>query len=241
MSSPPFAPDPRFIERMFSEIAPRYDFLNRLLSLGRDRGWRRACAEEAGRLAGSPAGPWLDACAGTADLALSLAAAVPRGQALLVADFSLPMLRHARRKLDGVSRPCYLLAADTLRLPFAEASLELATVAFGLRNLVGVGGGLRELGRVLRPGGYLMILEFSMPRRGPFAFLYRQYLARSLPRLGNRLSASRREAYSYLARSIKAFSRELELAAALQSCGFRVTSRRRLTFGIVELIAARKA
>lgn len=226
--------DPGRIREMFGEISGRYDLLNRLLSGGRDRAWRRAAVE---RLAPSPGEKALDLCGGTGDLALDLASA---GPFVVCADFSWPMLLGARPKVAGASPGSVsLLLADALRLPFPDETFDLLTVAFGLRNLRTVGEGLAEMRRVLRPGGRLGILEFSTPPGRVLRGAYHVYLSRILPRIGGWISG-RPRAYSYLADSIRGFPDQNGLAAQMGEAGLVQVEYLNLTGGIVALHTARR-
>jgi demethylmenaquinone methyltransferase/2-methoxy-6-polyprenyl-1,4-benzoquinol methylase len=218
-------PEAAFIRRMFAGVAPRYDLLNHLLSLGIDRRWR---ASVAARLALGPSERLLDLCCGTGDLALELAG---RCRAL-GCDFTWEMLTRARRKSRRRGLALELVAADALRLPFADGVFDAATVAFGVRNLEDLTGGLAELHRVLRPGGRLVILEFSQPNHPLLRLPYRLYLNGLLPLVG-RLISHRREAYRYLADSIAGFPDPETLSRLLIGPGFRNVRFERLTGGIV--------
>ncbi|MGH9812170.1 MAG: ubiquinone/menaquinone biosynthesis methyltransferase [Candidatus Acidiferrales bacterium] len=192
----------RAVRQMFAGIAPRYDFLNHLLSLNRDRVWRRRTARAlAPRLAqaGSRA---LDLCCGTADLALELAR-VGEGR-VVGSDFVHGMLTRAQEKVGRAGASLALVEADALSLPFADGSFEVVTAAFGFRNLANYQRGLEEILRVLKRGGEAGILEFALPQRGVFAAAYRFYFHRVLPWLGGAISGSR-AAYSYLPASVEKF------------------------------------
>ena len=226
--------DPGRIQEMFGEISGRYDLLNRLLSAGRDRAWRRVTVERLGPRPGERA---LDLCGGTGDLALDLARA---GASVVCADFSWPMLVGARPKLAGAGPGAVrLLLADALRLPFADGSFDLLTIAFGLRNLRTVEEGLGEMRRVLRPGGRLGILEFSTPPGALLRGAYHLYLGRILPRVGGWVSG-RPRAYRYLADSIRGFPDQEGLARQMREAGLVEVGYLNLTGGIVALHTARR-
>ena len=215
-------PDPREVRSMFGRIAPRYDLLNHVLSLGIDRTWRVSALRVAGPLEGRRV---IDACCGTGDLALAFAHA---GARVLGVDFTPEMLLRARAKAEARSLPAAFVHADALHLPVASASAEIASVAFGLRNLADPDAGLRELARVLKPGGRLLVLEFSPPPRGCLGAAYRLYSARLLPLIGSAVSGDR-EAYRYLPRSVAAWPapdevRERIARAGLVDCGFESLS-----------------
>lgn len=230
--------DPSRVRDMFGAIARRYDLLNHVLSANLDRSWRRqavAC------LPGEPGAKVLDLCGGTGDLSVEI---LRRRRAAWVAccDFSHPMLARAgekfrRKGLDG--RAC-LLEADALRLPFPEGAFDAVTVAFGIRNLVDMDAGLREIARVLRPGGMLVVLEFSEPTAPLLARAYRWYLHGLLPRFGDTVSR-RSGPYGYLARTIATFPDAPSLAGRIREAGFAGCDWRSLTGGIVAIHRAMKA
>jgi len=177
----------------------------------------------------------LDVACGTGELSLALARA---GAARVVGlDFCRPMLEIARRKAVGESRPVPFVEGDALRLPFADGSFDVVTIAFGLRNLAGVEEGLRELRRVLRPGGRLAVLEFSSPVVPGFRALFRFYFRRVLPHVGGLLSGSR-VAYEYLPDSVSRFPDQKRLAALMREAGFEEVEYRNLTGGIAALHTA---
>ncbi|HKQ62870.1 MAG TPA: ubiquinone/menaquinone biosynthesis methyltransferase [Candidatus Polarisedimenticolaceae bacterium] len=228
--------DPATIRAMFDGVARRYDLLNHLLSANQDRRWRRRVVR---RLAEAPGAEVLDLCTGTGDLAIELLRADP-ARRVVGCDFSSEMLRRARTKLDrasGLSSRCALVEADALALPFAEAAFDAVTVAFGVRNLADMGAGFAEMRRVLRPGGRMFVLEFSRPEAGMWCRLYRWYLARVLPRLGDGI-AGRRGPYGYLARTIAAFPDPPALAGAIRDSGFAACGWETLGGGIVALHTA---
>jgi demethylmenaquinone methyltransferase/2-methoxy-6-polyprenyl-1,4-benzoquinol methylase len=220
------------IRGMFGRIAWRYDLLNRVLSLGQDRRWRRAVAA---RVAQAPPGRLLDVCTGTGDLALGLASP---GQ-VYGCDFSLPMLALARAKDPPSSRRPSWFAADALRLPLADGALDAVTVAFGIRNFEDLAAGLCELARVLRPGGRVVILEFSTPR-GAFAPALRWWV-RHLPPLIGRLVSGDGEAYRYLADSVATFPDGDELRRRLEAAGFAGVRSTPLTGGVATLYDGERA
>jgi demethylmenaquinone methyltransferase/2-methoxy-6-polyprenyl-1,4-benzoquinol methylase len=222
--------DPAAVAAMFDEVAARYDVTNTVLSLGQDRGWRRAVAAA---LDLRPGERVLDLAAGTATSSAALARS---GAAVVGCDFSLGMLRVGRRSgHQGVE----LVAGDALRLPFADASFDAVTISFGLRNTADLDLALRELGRVTRPGGRLVVCEFSHPVWGPFRTLYVEYLMRALPAVARRVSSDP-AAYSYLAESIRAWPAQAALAARVQGAGWGQVAWRDLTGGIVALHRAIK-
>jgi len=233
----------RKVREMFSQIAPRYDLLNHLLSLQFDRLWRARVTRRLRHILDPPDALALDLCCGTGDLALSLAAA---GKARVIgADFAHPMLVRAKEKSasasSSASHPCIqaisFFEADALRLPFADRSFDLVTTAFGFRNLANYEAGLREIYRVLKPGGTLAILEFTEPPAGFLGSFYRWYFRRILPRIGGWLSGDR-SAYTYLPASVARFFRPRELASLLQTVGYSDVDFRVWTFGTVALHTA---
>jgi demethylmenaquinone methyltransferase / 2-methoxy-6-polyprenyl-1,4-benzoquinol methylase len=217
---------PSYVRRMFSAIAPRYDFLNHLLSLNVDRAWRRAAVARLGWEA-RPDGVYLDLCAGTLDLAATLARAPGFRGRVLGADFAVPMLARGLRKAPRAAP----VAADALVLPFPDASFDGATVGFGVRNLADLDLGLREAYRVLKPGARFVVLEFATPRFAPFRALYLFYFRRIVPAIGRAVS-KHRDAYTYLPESVLAFPEPDALAARIGGAGFRDVTYERLTGGI---------
>lgn len=203
---------------MFARIAGRYDLLNRVLSLGIDRGWRRRTVRAAGELRGQVV---VDACCGTGDLSVAFARAGARVAGL---DFTPEMLAHASPKLDGARTPHLFVHADALRLPVRDRSAAVASIAFGLRNLADADAGLRELTRVVRPGGKVLVLEFSTPRARVLGALYRLYFTRLLPLIGGLVSRDA-AAYRYLPDTVLAWEapealRERMGRAGLVDCHF---------------------
>ena len=214
---------------MFGAIAPRYDLLNHLLSLNRDRAWRRRAVDRMLETLPS-AGVCLDACAGTFDLSVELADRKRFSGLVLGFDFAYPMLDAGRPKLRG--RAIAPACADALRLPLSDGSVDGAMVAFGVRNLADLGAGLTELARVLRPGGRLVVLEFTTPHWQPFRALYLTYFRRILPLIG-RLVSRHGSAYSYLPESVLNFPEPAELAQLMTNAGFALVEWDMLTGGIV--------
>lgn len=215
---------------MFDSIAPRYDTLNALLSLGIDRGWRRQALEAA--LRDQPK-RILDVATGTADLAIALRRAAPRATVTGV-DFSRAMLDIGRVKAARQGVEVLLEVADGLALPYSDGSFDALTIAYGLRNFSDVDAGLREFRRVLRPGGALVVLEFPPPPQGPFGALFRFYFRRVVPFLGGLISGQR-GAYTYLPASVMAFPDPEALAGRMRRAGFRDVRYRLQTFGVSAL------
>jgi len=226
----------RQVRRIFSEIAPRYDLLNHLLSLNVDRGWRRKAVDRLG-WEERPQGLFLDVCAGTFDLSLELVGRRGFGGRVLASDFARPMLLEGRGKLSG--SPILPVCADALELPFTDGTFDGAMVAFGVRNLSDVQGGLRELARVLRPGGRLVILEFTEPPNPLLRRFYLFYFRRLLPLLG-RLVSGHPWAYTYLPESVKEFPTPEELGALMERVGFSETCWELLSGGIAALHLGRR-
>ena len=219
--------DPRDVASMFDAVARRYDITNTVLSGGQDRAWRRATREA---LDLRPGEAVLDLAAGTSVSTVELARS---GAWCLAADFSVGML-HA-----GVGRPVPKVAADATRLPFGDDVFDAVTISFGLRNVVDHVAGLREMARVTKPGGRLVVCEFSTPTVPVFAGVYKEYLMRALPRVASAVS-SNPEAYVYLAESIRAWPDQAALAERIEQAGWSKVRWRNLTGGIVALHAAVK-
>jgi len=220
-----------YVRAMFSDIAPRYDLLNHLLSLNVDRRWRRRAIRALG-WERAPAGRYLDLCAGTLDVAAELS--VRRGftGSVIGADFAEPMLRAGQGKgRPGAIQP---VAADALALPLSAGSCDGAIVAFGVRNLADLDAGLREVRRVLRPGARFVILEFSTPRFALVRGAYHLYFHRLLPRVGGWISGNR-AAYTYLPQSVANFPSQSELARRMEAAGFRDVRWETLTLGIAAI------
>ena len=224
------------IRGMFHDISPTYDFLNHLLSLNIDTRWRRFTARKV--MADRPVRV-VDVCAGTGDLAIELSNEARRlgwVTQVTAADFTPSMMRRGQTKFaklqGGVARP-HPMVADTMKLPFPTGSFDLATVAFGIRNVTDLGAGLAEMARVCRPGGRVAVLEFSQPRNKAIAWCYNRYFFGVLPWVGRLISGSR--AYTYLPKSVAKFPDGEEFSRLLsQATGGEVT-RHTLTFGIATL------
>ncbi len=219
-----------WVRGMFGRVAHRYDLANHLLSFNMDRYWRVHTVARVREVLARPEARILDICCGTGDLVRALQRGRPAGAPVMGSDFCHPMLVAARAKVDSGR----LFEADALRLPLADAAIDLITVAFGFRNLANYEAGLREMRRVLRPGGVAAILEFSQPPNPVFGALYRFYSRRMLPAVGGALSGSR-DAYAYLPESVRKFPAPAELAAMLRAAGFSRVEFERLTGGIVAL------
>jgi demethylmenaquinone methyltransferase/2-methoxy-6-polyprenyl-1,4-benzoquinol methylase len=232
--------DPARIAGMFDEIAARYDVLNHTLSAGLDRGWRRRAIRELG-LTGEER--LVDLCTGTGDLAIE-AVTSPRGQAREVVglDFSGQMLQLGLAKLRGLGLESRvrLARADAMRLPLPDASCDVATVAFGIRNVAEPFVACREVSRVLRPGGRFAVLEFGIPTMPVLGPLYRWYFRNVLPVIGG-LVSRHRDAYSYLPASVDEFPSPPEFARGLRASGFRSVRTVPLAVGAVYLYIAERA
>ncbi|NYJ04869.1 demethylmenaquinone methyltransferase [Petropleomorpha daqingensis] len=213
---------PAEVAAMFDRVARRYDLTNTVLSGGLDAGWRRATREA---LDPRPGQVILDVAAGTAVSTVELAGT---GATAIALDFSQGMLR------AGASRPVPKVAGDAMRLPLADESVDGVVISFGLRNVADPDAALREFRRVTRPGGTLVVCEFSSPTWSPFRTVYTEYLMQALPRIARAVS-SNPEAYVYLAESIRAWPDQPALAARLQGAGWSDVGWRNLTGGIVAL------
>jgi demethylmenaquinone methyltransferase/2-methoxy-6-polyprenyl-1,4-benzoquinol methylase len=217
---------PHDVAAMFDDVAPRYDLTNAVLSLGQDRGWRRATTTA---LALRPGERVLDLAAGTGTSSTALA---ETGAHVVACDFSLGMLRVGTTR-NPHPRVDYV-AGDGLALPFKDASFDAVTISFGLRNLHDLDAGLAELARVTKPGGRLVVCEFSRPVWAPFRRVYVDYLMRALPTIARRVS-SNPDAYVYLAESIRAWPDQRALAERIAKNGWADVGWRDLTGGIVAL------
>jgi demethylmenaquinone methyltransferase/2-methoxy-6-polyprenyl-1,4-benzoquinol methylase len=231
--------EPARIRGMFAAIARTYDPLNHLLSFNQDRGWRRFTVDAVGARAGDRV---LDVCTGTADLAIELARRVGPSGSVVGTDFCEEMVRLGVPKTGGAAAaPVALGVADTLRLPFKDGSFRGVTVGFGIRNVADLRGGIREMARVTAPGGRIAILECTQPSNPLFRFVYYVYFLLLLPIVGNLVSGGKRNAYSYLPRSVLQFPDRERLRRILEECGLvdvRVHAR---SFGIVAVHVGTKA
>lgn len=216
------------IRAMFDNIAPTYDRLNHMMSMNIDRLWRRRTVETVARRAPQRV---LDVATGTGDMALALARRLP-GAVITGADISEQMLGVARRKIAaaGLEERISLVAADAERLPFDDDAFDAVTVAFGVRNFGDIGVGLRELHRVLRPGGMLAVLELSTPGSRPVRALYNLYAHRILPWMGSRVSRDRK-AYEYLPASVDEFPSAERFSEMVRAAGFSCCKARSQSLG----------
>ncbi len=223
----------RRVRDMFARISPRYDLLNHLLSVNIDRRWRRRVVEKLGPLVAHES-RILDVACGTGDLSIALFENIGAGVTGL--DFCRPMLERAARKQPRIA----FVEGDALRLPFDEGVFDAVTIAFGLRNLSSVERGLSELQRVLKPGGWAAILEFSKPVVPGFRSLAAAYCTRLLPRIGGLISGSR-SAYEYLPDSVARFPDQETLSAMMSDAGFADVGFENLTGGVAALHTGRRA
>ena len=221
---------PHEVASMFDNVAERYDLTNDVLSLGQDRRWRKEVAKA---VDARPAQKILDLAAGTATSSLPFA---QTGAYVVPCDFSLGMLQVGKRKHTWLP----FTAGDATRLPFKDDSFDAVTISFGLRNVQDFDAGLREMYRVTKPGGRVVICEFSHPTWAPFRTVYTEYLMRALPPVARAVS-SNPDAYVYLAESIRAWPDQPALAERLQKAGWSKVAWRNLTGGVVALHRGFKA
>ena len=223
------------VREMFATIATRYDLLNHLLSGNTDKKWRRIVAKRVSEKLGSYPSQILDVACGTGDLSLTLFETT--GVRVVATDFCRPMLEIAAGKMPGSVK---LVEADALSLPFLDQSFEAVTIAFGLRNFSNVEIGLKELFRVVKPQGWVAVLEFSKPPNALFNALFGFYFLRVLPLLGGIISGSK-SAYSYLPNSVQRFPDQQELSRLMNEVGFSQVTYENLTGGIAALHLGRRA
>ncbi len=222
------------VRRMFDAISGRYDLLNRVLSATFDRSWRRRAAALL-----PPCGKVLDLCAGTADLAIAIDRAQGGEARIVAADFSGPMLDLAGPKLRRAGVRAGITRADARMLPLRAESFDGVAVAFGIRNITPPEAGLREMARVLRPGGHLLVLEFFGPAGGSLRTIFAFYFRQVLPRLGGAISGAS-EAYRYLPDSVARFVTRDSFGELLRSCGLDELAREELSGGIATAWLARR-
>lgn len=229
---------------LFDRIAGKYDFLNHLLSLNIDKWWRRRAVKTI--IEKQPnGGKCLDVAIGTADLSIELARQLERKKAtyqITGIDLSAEMMRIGEEKVKkrGWQEHISFMLASALDIPFGDQSFDLVTCAYGVRNFSDLDKGLAEMQRVLKPGGQLMILEFSYPRNKFIAWVYDLYFTHVLPAIGRMLSKDK-TAYSYLNRSVKSFVWGEQMCAHIKDAGFSQTTFQPLTFGITTIYTATKA
>ncbi|MDE0010711.1 MAG: bifunctional demethylmenaquinone methyltransferase/2-methoxy-6-polyprenyl-1,4-benzoquinol methylase UbiE [Candidatus Poribacteria bacterium] len=230
------------IQNLFSTVARHYDFLNSLLSLRRDRSWRRETVKASEVV---PTSKVLDVCTGTGELALAYADKISAQGFVIASDFCFEMLVIGDQKLQqpvgAVSnRTTNFLAADTLILPFLDNTFDVVSVGFGIRNVSDLEMGIREMTRVAAPGGRVVILEFTQPVNPLFRGLYYFYFTKILPFIGNRISGSEDDAYGYLPRSVMKFPDCNALKGVMEQCGLMDVRFYRKTFGIVAIHVGKK-
>lgn len=236
------------VRNMFSRIAPRYDFLNHLLSFSLDRLWRRRTAKIFSAVLARPEARVIDLCCGTGDLAFALA--MRRGRLLgakadgtapvIGSDFVEGMLARARQKALANATGVAFAGADALALPFGDGMFDLVTAAFGFRNLSNYESGLREFARILKPGGQVGILEFSEPDHGLMAGVFRFYFRNVLPRIGGAISGDK-QAYAYLPGSVAKFPSAAGLRELMERNGLADVRVRSWNFGSVRLHTGTRA
>ena len=227
----------RAVRDMFVSVAPRYDFLNHFLSLGRDIAWRNATARALQESLARPGSLVADVCCGTGDLALALSR-FSAGR-VVGTDFCHPMLERAREKARRPPRPVFFLEADTLALPFPDNSLDVISTAFGFRNLANYSRGLQEMRRVLKPGGTVAILEFSRVHAPVIGPLFRLYFRRILPRIGTLISGVPGP-YQYLPDSVSRFPDQEALSSLLRETGLIHVRYRNFSLGAAALHLGQK-
>lgn len=229
----------RQVQKMFSDIAPRYDLLNRLLSCGQDQYWRKRAVTQ---LSPQVDERFLDIATGTADVALEIIRNVPKGAVQVVGmDFSEKMLELAQQKIDSQEKTnsIRLENGSAENLPFEDNYFDGTTTAFGVRNFSDVGRSLSEMHRVLKPGGRCVILEFALPKNSFLNALYKFYFEVLLPKVG-RLVSKHPSAYTYLPETVASFPVRKEFSSLMQQAGFMNVAYRELTFGIVILYTGMK-
>lgn len=222
------------IKNMFSSIAVFYDFLNRLLSLKLDQSWRRFAVEVSNVSAESRV---LDVCSGTGDLAIAYSKILNEQGKVIGSDFCHEMLKYGYYKVKkfNLGGKIHFTEADTLNLPFQNNQFHIASVAFGIRNVADLGKGIKEMRRVVVPGGKVVILEFSQPTNTFFRKLYYFYFKKVLPLIGNLVSKSEDNAYTYLPNSVLSFPDRYTLKTKLEHCGLKDVRIYSRTFGIVTI------
>ena len=229
------------IRKMFGEISGRYDFLNHLLSGGTDFYWRWRTVR-AVPLNGND--PILDVCCGTGDLAIAYWKKGGRRIPVVGTDFTHEMLELANKKtakyatastVEKTDRTISFLEADTQQLPFTNDRFQIVSVGFGLRNVTDTERGLREMVRVCKPGGFVVVLEFSMPGNRILRGMYRWYFKHILPRIGQLFARNRESAYNYLPQSVSEFPQDEKLAEIMRHCGLKPVRWKSLTFGVATL------
>lgn len=230
------------VRRMFGEISSRYDFMNHFLSGGVDYYWRWKTVRTIPPTADAPV---LDVCTGTGDLAFSWWKKAGGRVAVFGSDFTREMLDLAnqklgRKKIKPNQEPITFVEADTQQLPFPADHFQIVSVAFGLRNVSDTDAGLKEMIRVCKPGGSVVVLEFSLPKNRIFRSVYLWYFKNVLPKLGQLLARNKQSAYNYLPDSVSEFPYGKALADRMENCGLETVQWKPLTFGISTLYYGRK-
>ena len=228
-----------YVRKIFAAIAKRYDFLNALLSMRRDRAWRRFTARMSEVTQDSRV---LDVCTGTGELALAYADTIANNSPVIGTDFCFDMLAVGKQKVEKQGRTYAFTAieADTLRLPFADNTFDIVSVGFGIRNVTDLESGVREMTRVAVRGGRVAILEFAQPTAPIFRHIYGFYFKTVLPCVGNLVSRSKDDAYGYLPNSVMQFPNCQQLKAIMEKCGLADVRFYRKTLGIVAIHIGRK-
>jgi len=231
--------DAERIRSMFAGVSGRYDLLNHLLSLNRDKSWRKKTVAMSGLAGGEKI---LDVCSGTGDLALAYAEKVGARGVVIGTDFCPEMLVLGKEKVVEAKPEARveLMVADTLTLPFPDNMFDVVSVAFGIRNVPEYEAGIREMTRVAKKGGRVAILEFSLPESGLFHKIYLTYFTRVLPVVGRLISQSNDDAYNYLPDSVLKFPRGDRMCGIMEGCGLADVSAKKLTLGIVTLYIGKK-
>ena len=222
------------VQKMFGEIAPKYDRMNHLLSMNTDRYWRWKTVR---RLKPDNSGPILDVCTGTGDLAIAFCKKTKGAVDVIAADFCEEMLEIGRTKKNRLQwgDKIDFVQADTQELPYDDDQFQIVSVAFGLRNVADTDQGLREMTRVCRPGGKVAVLEFSTPRMQPIKFGYQWYFKNVLPRIGQMMARNNSAAYEYLPSSVGEFPAYEALAERMTAAGLRDVKFHPMTFGVATL------
>jgi len=228
-----FVSDVNEIQAMFNAVAPKYDFLNRLLSMGCDRYWRKAAVSEFQSFENKT---FLDVATGTADVILEISKRYPKPTQIVGMDFSLSMLKLGNKKISNnkLNKTIKLIPGSAENIPFKDHSFDGAITAFGVRNFIDAKQGLREIYRILKPNGKIVVLEFSFPKNMILQRLYRYYFEKILPMTG-RIISGHKIAYSYLPSSVISFPHGEAFKKLLEYSGFKNVSLKPLTFGIVTL------
>ena len=228
-----------YIQQMFGSIARVYDLLNTILSLNFDKSWRRFAVKVSNV---KPDAKVLDVCTGTGDLAIEFSKVLNSSGKVVGSDFCHEMVKMANNKLDRkkLSSRIELIDADTLHLPFRDNYFQVSSVAFGIRNVSDLRAGIAELTRIISPGGYVVILEFSQPTNPLFQSIYYFYFRKILPFIGKLISRSKYNAYTYLPTSVLSFPDRHKLKEIMESCGLEDVKIYERTLGIVTVHVGRK-